>query len=200
MNIQFSFASVFFFLITTSLGAQTISISLNPETNYSYSKVFDLDSISKESLHLRINEWIALRFNSPSEVIKFSNKEEGKLILKPVINQTLFFDYKNVNAPVNTTITYNLTLLQKNNKYKVDINNIWVSSAGIENPLETYSTDLNKIMSKLIKDGVSEKEAHVLSISQQKYNLSLHRNLENNLTELIKSLHVFISNNTKDDW
>ena len=51
-----------------------------------FSEIVQVDSISKPEIFTKVNEWIALNFVSTKDVVQFSDKENGKIILKGIIH------------------------------------------------------------------------------------------------------------------
>tara|TARA_X000001388_G_C2229183_1_gene122419 strand:+ start:1119 stop:1877 length:759 start_codon:yes stop_codon:yes gene_type:complete len=85
-----------------------------------YSKVIQCPSTSKTKLYISLNDWFATNYNSANEVIQMSDKDEGIIIGKGVM------DYRHKKFTYICSggwVKYTIKVYVKDNRYKVDLTN-----------------------------------------------------------------------------
>ncbi|MNE10169.1 hypothetical protein D3C80_1028700 [compost metagenome] len=107
-----------------------------------YSAVIQLDSISKNELYSTAGMWFADSFKNSKHVIRFEDKEAGKIMGKG--SSTFYYEY--LLSTVFTDIEYSIVITVKDSKYKYEIYDIILTNRG-GTPFsaeELYSIVLNK--------------------------------------------------------
>lgn len=120
-----------------------------------YIKVFYFNGLDKNCIYDRVMEWSAINFGSLSEVLNYSNKENGKIILKGSFSisfkkdiESFFFDKKETIDFVTANGTWSFTIMNGKMKLEVKNLNFWFFVAAQQ--YGTYyipSYSYNKILS-----------------------------------------------------
>lgn len=108
-----------------------------------FSEVVQVDSLSKNDIFLRANDWIIKTFNSPKDVIQLSDKDAGKVVCKTFTGATVGKGWNKVTID---PLFYLLTIEARPGRYKITATNfIHQYSVGLgavktsgSNPLESY--------------------------------------------------------------
>jgi hypothetical protein len=108
-----------------------------------FSEVVQVDSLSKNDIYLRANDWIIKTFNSSKDVIQFNDKDAGKIVCKTITGATIGKGWNKVTID---PVYYLLTIEARPGRYKITASNfihhysVGIGSAKISgsNTLETY--------------------------------------------------------------
>lgn len=96
---------------------QAINLPIDSITkNITYTNVVNVDSLSKNELFSRAQEWVVKTYNSGKDVVQLSDKDNGKLIG----NGALDVSWKNMSG----YIKYTISIYVKDGKYKYEITNL----------------------------------------------------------------------------
>lgn len=82
-----------------------------------FSKVFDVKGLSKETIRKKALEWFAITYKDSEEVIKMDTED---MVLG---NGSLVYDYITKYAVIPNYISYNIKISFKEGKYKLDLDN-----------------------------------------------------------------------------
>ena len=188
------------------------------KTNDGYTEVVDIE-LSKKEIYQKVNEWVALNYNSAQDVIQLNT--EDKVIVKGnfTINfkvQKYVFTYR-----IHNSIVFSI----RDNKYKIDLVPNSASSDGVGNVdssiFKQYISDVIytkdeflKYSSETAKEsylklGYTEKKAdkwvdkYVVNMIDDSYNLYMNNKplWDDEIASTFKSIKESISSsNTDDDW
>ena len=188
------------------------------KTNDGYTEVVDIE-LSKKEIYQKVNEWVALNYNSAKDVIQLNT--EDKVIVKG--NFLVNFSVGNLVASyrIHNTLTFSI----RDNKYKIDLIPNRASSDTVGDidsslfnqfiSLDTMTKeDYLKYSSEIVKEsylklGYSEKKAdkwvekYVVSTVDDSYNLYMANKTvwDDNIASTFKNIKESISSsNTDDDW
>ncbi len=108
-----------------------------------FSEVVKVDSLSKNDIFLRANDWIVRTFNSAKDVVQFTDKDAGKIVCKTVTGATVGKGWNKVTID---PVFYLITIEARPGRYKITASDfIHQYTAGIgamktsgSNPLEAY--------------------------------------------------------------
>jgi hypothetical protein len=122
-----------------------------PSEEKIYSLIIEHDKLKDESYRI-IKEWIALNYKSASSVIQLDDKENGIIVLKPVILY-LVLNTRTIYQP------YNLTIKTKDNKTKLNLELLPDNYAETYPPLVKMVEIQNKVNNifATIKDALIQK-------------------------------------------
>jgi hypothetical protein len=103
-------------LYTTTSYCQELQLPIDENTQkVTYENVKEVDNTSKAELYYRAISWVNKTYKSSKDVIQYSDKDVGKIILKPT-----YFSY--VKSLFGSVLigqwNYVLTIQVKDNKYK----------------------------------------------------------------------------------
>ncbi len=183
------------------------SIFPNGENGVEYVKIFDVDSVKKNELILRIKEWAINNFNSQKSALQSEDLESGYLLYQAT--KITKYDVPkgwgfNLIGTKLYTITYeskfNINFYVKDNKFKVVINNITdraISAYGL-----WYEVLRNSIGERTLDyPAVPVEEAAIEQIKEYNlhpdenkylvrlnYSARLWRNIDKTIIDLIDSL------------
>lgn len=101
--------------------------SVLDKMNYEF--IYSFESLNKETIFNRIMEWSAINFGSIRDVIKYSNLESGKIILKGSFDFIHDYDYNNFwgaerEGTTLKTCYYTYTFTISDNKVKFNVSQI----------------------------------------------------------------------------
>ena len=106
------------FLFITQVIFSTV---IAQEKSFEYSKVIEVDSVSKTELYNMANEWFAKTYNSANDVIQLNDKELCKIIGKGRIQSY----YKSLGTVHKTGyLSYTFSFEAKDGRYRYEISEI----------------------------------------------------------------------------
>lgn len=188
------------------------SIFPRGEKGIEYVKIYDVDSVSKNELILRIKEWAINSFNSQKSALQSENLESGYLLYQATSTKTYNlpkgWGFSLIGSKI-YTITYetkfSINFYVKENKFKVVINNITdraISAYGV------WYEVFNSTMGDRALDvpAVPIEEAGVVPINEYKthigdnkyivrlnYSTNIWRNIDNSIKNLLENLKTSIA-------
>lgn len=157
--------------------------------NVCYSEVVKMDSVKKEELYLRANQWFAKSYKSANNVIQLNDKQAGQIIGKGV--EKVDTKYNDVYGTTN--LHYTITISLKDGRYKYDISQLYYHpSLNISIPIEETIMTYDEHKAKTMKQAKEMKAAWAISDKQislgYHYNLIMNRNSDTQIKQLIGSL------------
>ncbi len=174
-------------LIAISIFIVTLSYS---QTNFQWDKI---DSIAKNKneLYSLTKMYIGEKWRSAQDVIQNDDKEGGAILVKGLSIQKS----RHPSYPATWTFSYNVKFLFKDNKYRLEIDNVYCQSARAGQyewahmPVsDAYPTEKGRI-----KTGVSEKVY-----------LEIMANLKSELQSIVDSYEKYLinknSSSNNGDW
>ena len=119
------------------------------KTNDGYTEVVDIE-LSKKEIYQKLNEWVAISYNSAKDVIQLNT--ENKIILKGNFR---------VNFNVTTTKKYSFEYIISNslsfsireNKYKIDL-----KPSGVQSALDMSNVGLDMVIQYISSSELSKDE------------------------------------------
>lgn len=93
--------------------------SLNAQDKLNYTKVIQVDGVSKDELYTRAINWFTNSFRNANNVIQINDKQNGQITAKAhfVYNPNFFVG----SGPVKGYIRYTLSIYVKDGRYKYEI-------------------------------------------------------------------------------
>tara|TARA_B110000902_G_scaffold254791_1_gene319291 strand:- start:475 stop:1092 length:618 start_codon:yes stop_codon:yes gene_type:complete len=197
---------------TLALSINVFGQDVNKELN-GYTEIVAVE-LSKQEIHLKINEWIAVNFKSANDVVQLST--EKKVIAKG--NFTCDFNWMKL---VTTYRVHNSLIISiRDNEYKIDLVPSSVSSDLVGGdfsssifPMYLTQTVLNKdefskIQSEMLeKSGLSEKQIKKMtknmeSLSGEAYESYLLNKTvwDNEINSFFQSIKKYVSQTEDEDW
>jgi len=100
---------LFSFIALTAARAQ--------DTPFTYTEIVKVDSVNRETLYLRVKNWIDSTYTSAKSVLQTDNRDSGLVILKAafIVHVTDGFDRDGGN------VTYLLSIQCKDGRYKLSL-------------------------------------------------------------------------------
>lgn len=165
-----------------------------------YTEIVPADSLSKNELYSKINEWFAKSYNSATDVIQLNSKEDGKIIGKGIFILTVIHRYNNINTPVTIKIPYILSIYIKDNKFKYELTSFNVATEMGQFPLESYGTDKEKMKGELKKTFKNENQLENKVQELIEFNQGILDETDKQVKNIIKSLKSLINKKSSSDW
>ena len=188
------------------------------KTNDGYTEVVDIE-LSKKEIYQKVNEWVALNYNSAKDVIQLNTED------KVIVKGNFTINFKVTKYVFTYRIHNTLTFSIRDNKYKIDLVPNSASSDGVGNVdssiFKQYISDVIytkdeflKYSSETAKEsylklGYTEKKAdkwvdkYVVNMIDDSYNLYITNKplWDYEIASTFKSIKESISSsNTDDDW
>lgn len=113
-----------YFLLLLLPFSVTAQFQNTDEGNLYYEEVVQADSLSKQEIHTKVNEWFSEKFNSTNSEIRTKNTD------KIVFNLVTPIDYKVNGMPYPANIDFTLTTEFKEGKYRLKFDNIYSNING----------------------------------------------------------------------
>ena len=161
-HLKLSFLAIFATLLLnscgSSFGSQTV---LTPKEA---SKVFDVNNATKDELYVRANNWMVERFTSAKSVLQFSDKEQGVISGKFLLNSIILGKSSNYGPLVYEDVYAIIKIQLKDNKVKITVKpkpykNAFNSFAGGKSyPVESVEQDMQSLISSFQTAMKSEQE------------------------------------------
>lgn len=211
--------SIIAFVVPTIIYSQFKIDTLNSEAYFS--KVYDVE-LSKEQLHQKSLEWIALNFKDSNEVIKLNTIE--KVIAKGFFNIEIFSSGYKLKQKVYSVIEVSF----KEAKYKLDFHTFIVHSsiqgttfetpynqylsclskesyinylklAMIDNPTKGFVSDkrIIKVYTKILNDPKQIDENMIKGLVFEK---QYTNQIKNNVVGLADDLFTYVTQKSSNDW
>jgi hypothetical protein len=140
-----------------------------------YTEVVQVDgALTKDVIYTGIRAWFAQKYNSASHVLKMDDKETGTLVCKAIDKVT---PKLSLGASVDFTVSYTLTIMIKDGRYKYEIQEFYVDN---KNRIEEYLNPVNKRAAKLLNQIVEQTD--------------------NDMRALISSLKKSVNTTSDSNW
>ena len=153
-----------------------------------YTEIIHADKLSKNDLYSKINEWFAKSYNSATDVIQLNSKEDGKIIGKGLFVFTVIHRYNNIKTPVLIKVAYTLSIYIKDNKFKYEISSFYTITEMGQSPLESYSTDKEKMKEDLKKTFKNENQLEKRVVEQIEFNQAILEKTDKEVSNIIFTL------------
>ena len=181
----------------------------NDEGLLYYEEVVQADSLSKQEIHSKVNEWFSVSFNDSNSVIKMNT--ESKIIG----NGNSSFSVQFNMSQIPYRLEYSITVDFKDERYKILINNIYSKANGFESPIaktemsykewlsaykkqiEEMDPDTKKLIEKQLSKEKVMRQTYQASVDVQKkvYNQAVYE-----ITNIVESLKSHVRSNQNNDW
>lgn len=180
-------------LILTFTIFTAITITVYGQDALTYTKVVQVDNISKGELYNRAKLWFATAYNSASDVLQMDDKEAGQIIGKAIIKYNPAFTRG--SGQTKGKINYTIKVFVKDGRYKYEITDF------VHDP---YGDQYGKYSVGLI---TTEEECPNPKPLAKKWSNKIWKDckdqIENNMITLIASLKQDMSTQVEsenDDW
>jgi hypothetical protein len=158
------------------------------ETNLSFSKVINTDSIGKDAIYAKVKEWFAINYNSAKDVIQMDDKEAGILTGKGTV------EYSHGGAGYlcyDGYIDYNIKIQVKDNRLKVELTDF------IHRVQIGHGEQCNLGL-------ITTRELHSESGMSKKYNNITWNDIKSKMdafsNNIFDSIEKKINDNNSDNW
>ena len=189
---------VLFFLINKASGQKLPTDSLTGKIIYK--EIVRADSLSKSDLHTKINEWFAKNYKSSSDVIQYNSKEDGKIIGKGILNIIVIHRYNNIKTPMSMKIAYTISINIKDYRFKYEIENLYVVTDMGQYPLESYTTDKEKLKTEVQKSIKNENQLEKRVQEQIEFTQGILNETDKEINEIIHSVKQIINIKVSEEW
>ena len=181
MKIKLLIIFILFFISHSFTFSQVPNFPLGANYEIFYSKVVNVDSVSKELLYSKAKHWLKSYFNSYSEIVHIEDELNGIIQIKPKIEV-----YSNISGKIKIGyVMCSFKVQVKDGRYKYEMTDFW----HVEPKLNTPGNILSK--------PPTESEDLILhyawvSLQKQVYNYSI---------KLIDNFNSFmIGKKVNEEW
>lgn len=181
----------------TFIIAVLLAMTFNYATCQSNFKWEKIDSInkSKDLLYSDTKMFIANYWKSSKDVIQNDDKEVGVILIKA----TKIMNVPYALSTFTYTYNYTVTFRMKENKYKINIDNVYCNRAYCSSPnaspikIEPFEGDNCPKTTTLMGGGITKDKA-------QSMMNSLIKDLQSIIDDYVKTINVFTNTSKENGW